>query len=108
MLSGIRLYLTLAAVAGFFLLLAGAAWKGYALGASARDAYWQGLRAEELDKRQAVTAATEAAGVRRAMSRAAELSALEKQVSDYADELAKRTDACVLDERDARRLRDIK
>jgi hypothetical protein len=108
MLANLRLYLTLAAVAGFFLLPAGAAWKGYALGASARDAYWQGLRAEELDKRQAVTAATEAAGVRRAISREAELSALQTTVDDYAEELAKRTDACVIAPDDARRLRDIK
>jgi hypothetical protein len=106
--AGLRLYLTLAAVAGFLLLLAGVSWKSYSLGASARDAYWQGLRAAEMDKRQAVTAATEAAGVRRAMSREAELSALQTTVDEYAEELAKRTDACVLDERDAVRLRNIR
>jgi hypothetical protein len=105
MLSGLRLYLTLAAVAGFFLLLAGAAWKGYALGASARDAYWQGLRAEELDKRQAVTAATEAAGVRRAMSREAELSILQTQVDQYEAALARE---CLVPDADAQRLRDIR
>jgi hypothetical protein len=108
MLSGLRLYLTLAAVVGCLLLLAGVSWKSYSLGASARDAYWLQVRAAEMDKRQAVTAATEAAGVRRALAREAELSTLQTTVDTYAEELAKRADACTIAPDDARRLRNIR
>lgn len=85
--------------------IGGAGVKGYSLGAAARDGYWQALRADELDRRASVTAATEAAGVRRAVQRDVEISDLQKQVDAYEAQLSRE---CLVPDADAERLRNIR